>query len=138
TVIPAGDDFVSGRMAWGTKTGDVVTSYGLAKAGPGQVFYVTDAYQQRTYSAAVDSDGTLSHLKLFAEQGGDSAAEDREGNVYIAAGQVLVYDRSGKRLGALDVPERPIDVVFGGGDGRTLFILTHHSLYAIRTRAGAS
>ncbi|MGH9405300.1 MAG: glycosyl hydrolase family 28-related protein, partial [Terriglobia bacterium] len=42
TVIPAGDDFVSGRMAWGTKTGDVVTSYGLAKAGPGQVFYVTD------------------------------------------------------------------------------------------------
>jgi sugar lactone lactonase YvrE len=28
------------------------------------------------------------------------------------------------------VPERPLQLVFGGADGKTLFILTHHSLYA--------
>ena len=134
TFIPAAEDFVSGEIAWGTKTGDVITSYALEKATPGQSTYVTDPYQEKTYSAVVSPDGTLSDLKLFAKQGGDSVAQDREGNVYLAAGQVLVYDRSGKLIGTIDVPERPIDLIFGGSDGRTLFILTHHSLYAIRTR----
>jgi sugar lactone lactonase YvrE len=29
------------------------------------------------------------------------------------------------------VPERPLQLVIGGADKRTLFILTHHSLYAV-------
>jgi sugar lactone lactonase YvrE len=33
------------------------------------------------------------------------------------------------------VPERPIDLVFGGADRRTLYILTHHSLYAAEMQA---
>jgi hypothetical protein len=134
TFIPAGNDFVSGEMAWGTKTGDLITSYGLEPATPGQVVYITDSYQEKTYSAVVDPDGTLSHLKLFAEQGGTDVAQDGDGNVYIAAGQVLVYDKSGRQIDAIDVPERPIDLVFGGSDRDTLFILTHHSLFSRRLR----
>jgi sugar lactone lactonase YvrE len=134
TFTPASEDFVSGHMAWGTKTGDVITAYGLEKTTPGHALYVTDAYQEKTYRAVVNPDGTLADLKLFAEQGGDSVAQDREGNVYVAAGEVLVYNHSGKQIGTIDVPERPIDLVFGGSDGRTLFILTHHSLYVIQTR----
>ena len=34
----------------------------------------------------------------------------------------------------IDVPERPIGLLFGGPDRRTLFILTHHTLYAVNTR----
>lgn len=135
--IPASQDFVSGRMAWGTKTGGVITAYGLGQATPGQVFYITDPYQEKTYSAVVNADGTLTALKLFAEEGGDSVAQDREGNIYLAAGQVLVYDRNGKQIGTIRVPERPIDLVFGGPGGRTLFILTHHSLYTIGIRGRA-
>jgi Pectate lyase superfamily protein/SMP-30/Gluconolactonase/LRE-like region len=135
--IPASHDFVTGQLAWGTKTGGVITSYGLEKATPGKTVYVTDARQERTYAAVVNPDGTLSQLKLFAERGGDSVTEDRDGNVYVAAGQVLLYNRSGQQIGSIDVPERPIDLVFGGRDGRTLFILSHHSLYAIQTRTGA-
>jgi sugar lactone lactonase YvrE len=130
TFIPAGKNFVSGETAWGTKTGDVITSYGLEKAVPGQTVYVTDSHQEKTYSVLVDADGTLSNPKLFAEQGGTSVAQDPSGNVYIAAGQVLVYDTSGKQIGAIEVPERPIDLVFGGNDLRTLFILSHHSLFS--------
>jgi sugar lactone lactonase YvrE len=131
TFILAGNDFVSGEMAWGTKRGDVITAYGLEKAIPGQPIYVTDSYQEKTYSAVVDPDGTLSHATLFAEQGGTAIAQDRAGNVYIAAGNVLVYDKSGKQIGTIEVPERPIDLAFGGSDHRTLFILSHHSLFSI-------
>ncbi|MGH9735383.1 MAG: glycosyl hydrolase family 28-related protein [Candidatus Acidiferrales bacterium] len=133
TFIPVGDDFVTGERAWGTKTGDVIVSYGLERAVPGHTAYVTDSYQEKTYSALVNPDGTLSHLNLFAEQGGTSVAQDGQENIYIAAGQVLVYDKSGRQLGTIDVPERPIDLVFGGRDHATLFVLTHHSLFSIRT-----
>ena len=63
------------------------------------------------------------------------AWRSRAGNVYLANGQVLVYDRDGKQIGRIDVPERPLQILFGGADGRTLFILTHHALYAVRTKA---
>jgi sugar lactone lactonase YvrE len=36
-------------------------------------------------------------------------------------------------LETMNVPERPIDLIFGGPDRRTLYILTHHSLYSVRT-----
>jgi sugar lactone lactonase YvrE len=34
-------------------------------------------------------------------------------------------------IGQIDVPERPLPILFGGADKRTLFILTQHSLYAV-------
>ena len=82
----------------------------------------------------VNADGTLSGLKIFAEQGGENLAEDSQGNVYLAAGQVFVYNSAGKPIDTIAVPERPLQLVFGGKDGRTLFILTHASLYAVRMR----
>ena len=59
---------------------------------------------------------------------------DGDGNVFIANGQVFVYDKSGKPIGQIDVPERPLQILFGGADAdkRTLFILTHHALYAVK------
>jgi sugar lactone lactonase YvrE len=74
----------------------------------------------------------LTDLKLFAEQGGESVTTDSSGNVYIAAGQIYVYNPHGDRIGTIAVPERPTDLVFGGKDGRTLFILARTSLYEVR------
>jgi sugar lactone lactonase YvrE len=104
------------------------------KAVSGKPFYVTNESEQRTYTGSVNADGTLSGLRLFAEQGGESLAQDSQGNVYLAAGQVFVYNPAGKLIDTIAVPERPIDLVFGGKDGRTLFMLTPSSLYAARTR----
>ena len=84
----------------------------------------------------MNADGTLSGLKVFAEQGGESLTQDSAGNVYLAAGQVFVYNSAGKSIDTIPVPERPLDIVFGGKDRRTLFILTQSSLYAVRTRFG--
>jgi sugar lactone lactonase YvrE len=132
--IPAEDAFVQGPPYFGYKFGHLLQAFGLVKAVPGKPFYVTNESEQRTYRGTVNDDGTLSGLQLFAEQGGESLAQDSAGNVYLAAGQIYVYDASGKPIGVIRVPERPIDLVFGGQDRRTLFILTHASLYAVRTR----
>jgi sugar lactone lactonase YvrE len=48
---------------------------------------------------------------------------------------VFVYAPDGKPLGQIDVPDRPLQLIVGGSDRRTLFILTHHALYAARLRA---
>ncbi|HMH15364.1 MAG TPA: glycosyl hydrolase family 28-related protein [Edaphobacter sp.] len=133
TFIPAGEDFVSGALYYGTKMADLLRAFGLAHATPGKPFYVSDESEQKTYAVSVSPDGTLTNPKLFAEQGGESVAQDAEGNVYIAAGQIYVYNPSGKLIDTIDVPDRPIDLVFGGKDGKTLFILARSSLYSIET-----
>ena len=52
----------------------------------------------------------------------------------FANGQVFVYRPSGELAGRIDVPERPTGLQLGGPDGRTLYVLTHHSLYRVRLR----
>jgi SMP-30/gluconolaconase/LRE-like protein/pectate lyase-like protein len=135
TFIPAGEDFVAGTLYYGTKMADLLRGFGLTQAIPGRPFYVSDESEQKTYVGSVASDGTLTNARLFAEQGGESVAQDAEGNVYIAAGQIYVYNSSGKLIDTIDVPDRPIDLVFGGKDRRTLFILARSSLYAVQLRA---
>jgi hypothetical protein len=105
-------------------------TYGFLTAAPGQRVYVISGAENRTYSATVKPDGTLADLKPFAERGGESVAADTDGNVYIANGQIFVYDKTGKAINQIDVPDRPIQLLFGGSDHRTLFILTHHTLYS--------
>ncbi|HWB61251.1 MAG TPA: SMP-30/gluconolactonase/LRE family protein, partial [Chthoniobacteraceae bacterium] len=58
------------------------------------------------------------------------------GNVYIAAGNIFVYDKTGKKIDTIEVPERPASIVFGGKDGKTLFITARTSLYSVQTKYG--
>ncbi len=128
--IPTGDDFVKGSLYYGTKMHDVLRAYGLATAEPGKKFYVSDESQEKTFEVTVGDDGNLSNPKLFAEEGGESVAVDPAGNVYLAAGEIYVYSPDGKPLRTIHVPGRPEQLLFGGGDGKTLFILTRTTLYA--------
>jgi hypothetical protein len=130
--ISAADSFVSGHTEWGTKMADVLRTFGLQKAIPGHAFYVTSESEQSTYKGTVTSSGSIADMKLFAEAGGESVTQDERGQVYVAAGQILIYSPAGKLMGKIDVPERPIDLVFGGADRRTLYILSHHSLFAVK------
>src|ERR1035441_2504098 len=89
--ISTGDDFINGYMPWSTKMADVLRSFGLQKAVPGDPFYVTEEAEERTYKGKVTADGTIADLQLFAEKGGESLAQFAHGIVYVAAGQLLVY-----------------------------------------------
>jgi sugar lactone lactonase YvrE len=134
TFLPAGEDFVTGQLYYGTKLNDLLRGFGLAPAVDGQPYYVTNESAEKTYVGIVGDDGTLSNLKLFAERGGESVTVDEKGNVYIAAGQVFVYNPAGDLIDTIDVPERPSQLLFGGSDGHSLFILARSSLYAVQTR----
>lgn len=133
--LPAGDDFVQGQLYYGTKMADVLRGFSLAPVVPGRPFYISDESNEKTYRLKVSPAGAIEDMALFAENGGESVAQDEKGNVFLAAGEILVYGPDGSPQGRIDVPERPIDLLFGGPDRRTLYILTHGSLYAVTTQA---
>ena len=118
----------------GLRFSDSLDTYGFTTAKPGQRVFVANSTENKTYSGLVGEHGAITDLKPFADRGGESVAADGEGRVYVANGQVFVYAPDGRELGRIDVPERPLQLVFGGPDKRTLFVLTHRALYAVRTK----
>jgi hypothetical protein len=129
--IPADEAFIQGPPYFGYKFADILQCFGLVKATPGKPFYVTNESEQRTYVGSVNTDGILTNLRTFTEQGGESLAQDAQGNIYIAAGQIYVYTPAAKLIDTIHVPERPLDILFGGKDNKTLYILTQSTLYAL-------
>ena len=134
TAVPTGADFVEGATSWGVKSSPQIRSFGLAPAVPGQTFYVTEEADLTTWAANVEADGSLSHFRLFANQGGEGVVADSRGNVFIAAGQIYVYTPAGRPIETIEVPERPLQLVLGGPDRKTLFIPARTSLYSVRLR----
>ena len=114
----------------GWRWSDTLQTHGLVTAKAGERVFFTNGSENRTFSALIGKGGALTDLKQAASRGGESVAVDHAGNVYVANGQIFVYNPSGKEIGRIDVPERPLQLVFGGKDKRTLFILSHHSLYS--------
>ncbi len=133
-VLPVGESFLTGETSWGIKSSPQIRSFGFGEAVPGKSFYITDESNLRTWIAGVNADGSLTNFQLFAEQGGESVTTDSRGNVYIAAGQIYVYDPAGKLIDTIEVPGRPTQLMFGGEDGKTLFIAARTSLYAVRMK----
>ncbi len=116
----------------GWRWSDSLDSYGFVTAKPGERVFVVNGSEDRTYSALVGAAGQLTDLKPFADRGGEGVAQGPDGRVYVLNGEVFVYAADGKELGQIRVPERPIQILFGGADRRTLFILTHRALYAAK------
>lgn len=141
-VSPDGSIFLPvGRVAQqgppdgrGWRFSDNLDTHGFISAAPGDRVYVSNSSEDVTYRGTVTAQGALTDLHRFADRGGECVAVDAKGNVYIANGQIFIYDRQGKEIGRIDVPERPIDMVFGGTGHQTLFVLTHHTLYATGPR----
>ena len=110
---------------------DLARSNALVEGYPGKVLYGADEYLKRTVRFNVGPKGHLSEPQLFAEKGEFGSAVDGEGNVYIADGQVYVFNSSGKEIGMIETPERPSTVAVAGD---TLFITGRNALYAVRLK----
>lgn len=134
TYFAAGRDFVTGASSWGVKSADLLRAFGLAPGTPGKPFYVTSEAEIQTWRGTLGPDGNFTEFTPFVHQGGEGVAVDAAGNVYLAAGHIYVYNPSGALIDTIEIPERPTQLVFGGADGRTLFITARTSLYSVRTR----
>ncbi len=115
--------------------GDLKTPNGITGTPDGKTLYVSDLKAQRTYAYDIRPDGSLANKRLFCEMGSDGMTIDSEGNVYLTGKGVTVFDRAGKRIDHIDVPEEwSANVCFGGKDRRTLFITASRGLYAVKMR----
>ncbi|WP_223798588.1 glycosyl hydrolase family 28-related protein [Sphingomonas nostoxanthinifaciens] len=132
-VLPAFRVFQQGPVTHlGWRFSDTLDTHGFVSAKVGERVFVANSSENVTYSGMVGAGGAVTGLKPFANRGGESVAVDAQGNVYVANGQVFVYAPDGREIGRIDVPERPLQLIFGGPDRRTLFILAHHALFAVR------
>ena len=115
----------------GWRFSDTLDTYGFVTARPGERVTLSNGSEGRVYSGLVGAGGTVTDLKPLTDRAGESVAVDGKGRLFVANGQIFVYDAAGKPLGRIDTPERPLQLIFGGAGNQTLFILTHHSLYSL-------
>ena len=114
-------------------TKDLTQPNGIIGLPDGRTLFVADIGARKTYRFAIEPDGSLSHKELFCEMGSDGMTLDSQGNVYLTGKGVYVFNKAGKQIDHIDVPEAwTANVSFGGQDRQTLFITASKGLYSIR------
>jgi gluconolactonase len=117
-------------------TDDLEQPNGIIGTPDGQTLYVADIGAGKTYRFDVASDGRLTRKTLVAEQGSDGMTMDEEGNLYLTGKGVRVFDKTGRQIDQLNVPEEwTANVSFCGKDKHTLFVAASKGLYGVRLRA---
>lgn len=111
---------------------DLARCSALLEAFPGKPFYASDDYDRRMVRCSVAPDGTLRDLTYFTEWGEFGSATDDKGNLYVADGNILIFNPEGNPAGTIEVPERPSTLTFGGKNRDILFITGRSGLYGVK------
>lgn len=110
----------------------LVQPNGIIGSADGKLLFVADIGAKKTYRYDVAADGGLTGRKLFCEMGSDGMTLDSAGNLYLTGKGVTVFDREGKKLGDIPVPEGwTANVTFGGPKMNLLFITAMDSVYTL-------
>ena len=114
---------------------DLLQPNGIVGTPDGKKLFVADIRGNKTWSYSINADGTLSEKTLFCELGSDGMTIDSGGNIYLTGKGVTVFDRTGKRLGNIAVPENwTANVCFGGRNLKSLYITASRGFYRIRMK----
>jgi gluconolactonase len=121
-------------------TNDLEQPNGIIGTPDGKTLYVSDIKAGKTYAYEIQPDGSLTGKRLFCSLGSDGMTIDDAGNIYLTGKGVTIFDRDGKQIDHIDVPETwTANVCFGGKDMKTLFITASKGLYAMQMKTkGAS
>jgi gluconolactonase len=121
-------------------TDDLKKPNGITGSPHGQRLYVSDIGAWQTWRYDIQPDGTLTNKTFFCPVGSDGMTMDTEENIYISGHGVTVFDRSGKQIDHIAVPEDwTANLCFSGPERKTLFITASKSFYRIRLKfAGAN
>lgn len=117
----------------------VVTDFekpnGIIGTPNGKYLYIADIKGNKTWRYSINSDGTLSGKKLFAELGSDGMTIDKKGNIYLTGKGVTIFNPSGVLIENIPIPEGwTANVCFGGKDRHLLFITASKSVYGIKMK----
>jgi len=104
------------------------------RPGQAQDVYVGDELNKTSVAFSVNADGTLRRKGIFAPFSQYCTIADAAGNVYIADGDVAIFDKDGKPVRRIHMEDRPISLTFGGKNAELLFITTSRGLYAARIK----
>lgn len=111
----------------------LVQPNGLIGSPDGKLLFVADIGDKKTYQYEIAPDGTLKNRKLFCATGSDGMTRDTAGNLYLTGKGVTVFDKDGRKLGEIPIPESwTANICFGGPDLKTLFITAMDSVYTIQ------
>ncbi len=114
---------------------DLVQPNGIVGTPDGKMLFVADIGANKTWSYKIGKNGSLSEKTLFCELGSDGMTIDSQGNIYLTGNGVTVFDKAGKNIGNIPVPESwTANVCFGGTDMKSLFITASKGLYMIRLK----
>jgi gluconolactonase len=114
---------------------DLLQPNGIVGTPDGKMLFVADIRGNKTWSYSISSDGSLTDKKLFCEMGSDGMTIDSEGNIYLTGKGVTVFDKTGRKVGNIAVPEAwTANVCFGDRDLKSLFITASKGLYRIRLK----
>ncbi len=114
---------------------DLKQPNGIIGTPDGKTLYVADIRDRKTYAYDVTAGGALENKRLFCELGSDGMTLDSEGNVYLTGQGVTVFDKGGKKIVNIPIPEPwTANVTFGGADRRQLFITASKKVYGLKMR----
>jgi gluconolactonase len=114
---------------------DLLQPNGIVGTPDGKNLYVADIRGGKTWAYTINADGSLTNKRLFCEMGSDGMTIDSKGNLYLTGKGVTVFDKTGKKLGNIPVPENwSANVCFGGKNRKILFITASKGFYQIRLK----
>jgi len=114
---------------------DLVQPNGIIGTADGKYLYVADIGDSKTYRYRIAADGKLVEKHLFTNMGSDGMTIDDQGNVYLTGNGVTVFNKEGKQIEQIPVPEEWTgNICFGGKDNRSLFITASKSIYTLKMK----
>lgn len=114
---------------------DLIQPNGIVGTPDGKTLFVADIGGKKTWRYTINKDGDLSNKTLFCEMGSDGMTIDTKGNIYLTGKGVTIFDKTGKQIENIAVPESwTANVCFGGPDMKSLFITASKGLYRIRMK----
>ena len=106
------------------------------KCKPGERVFVTNGSENRTYSGTGRARAARSLISSRSPTaaGKGVVTDMRRAGCSSRTARFSSMLQTARQIGQIDVPERPLQLVVGGADRQTLFILTHHALYGLALR----
>ncbi len=116
-------------------TDDLKKPNGITGTPDGKTLFVADIQANQTWRYDIRPDGSLTNKALFCAKGSDGMTIDEDGDLYLCGRGVTIFNKTGKQIEHIDVPEPwTANVSFGGKDHQTLFITASKSLYSLQLR----